>query len=363
MRIGIDATLVRPDRLTGIERYALSLIAAMARRAPGDLVLFTRPNAPRALTSLPVEQHRSPFRNRFAIEQLWLPAAASRAGIDLLHMLAFPTPPLWRGLAAITVHDATPWVHRDTISRGMRYYYGPLYRQALRRAAGILTVSESSRGDLVEALGVAPEHVHVTHNGVLPLFFEARRASPSPTPTPYLLAVGTIEPRKNIPVLLQAFRLLRATRRDLQLVLVGRQGWAGPLPLDELAPWVRLAGAVPDGELAALYAGASCFVIPSLYEGFGLSLSEAMAAGAPAVASDIGALREVGGDTVLYAAPQRPEEFAARIGEVLAGGAPVAERVERARARARSFSWETCAEETLAVYQELTRGRRRLHPA
>ncbi|HET9595529.1 MAG TPA: glycosyltransferase family 1 protein [Anaeromyxobacteraceae bacterium] len=361
MRIGIDATLVRPDRLTGIERYALSLIAAMARRAPGDLVLFTRPNAPPALTGLPVEQHRSPFKNRFSIEQLWLPMAAARARIDLLHMLAFPTPPLWRGLAAITVHDATPWLHRDTISRGMRYYYGPLYQQALRRAAGILTVSESSRRDLVETLGVAPEHVHVTHNGVLPLFFEARRAAPPPAP--YLLAVGTLEPRKNIPVLLQAFRLLRAVHPDLQLVLVGRQGWAGPLPLDELAPWVRLTGAVPDTELSDLYAGAACFVLPSLYEGFGISLCEAMAASAPAVASDIGALREVGGDTVLYASPRSPGEFAARICEVLAGGPALAERLARARARARAFSWETCAEETLGVYAALTGGRRRVHPA
>jgi glycosyltransferase involved in cell wall biosynthesis len=361
MRIGIDATLVRPDRLTGIERYALSLIAAMARRAPGDLVLFTRPNAPRALTALPVEQHAAPFRNRLSIEQLWLPAAAARARIDLLHMLAFPTPPLWRGLAAITVHDATPWLHRDTISRGMRYYYGPLYRQALRRAAGILTVSEASRRDLVAALGVPPDRVHVTHNGVLPLFFDARRTAPPADP--YLLAVGTLEPRKNIPVLLQAFRLLRAERRDLQLVLVGRQGWAGALPLDELAPWVRLTGAVPDAELSELYAGAACFVLPSLYEGFGLSLCEAMAAGAPAVASDIGALREVGGDTVLYAAPHRPEEFAVRIGEVLVGGPAVTERAARARARARSFSWDTCADETLAVYEALTGGRRRYQPA
>jgi glycosyltransferase involved in cell wall biosynthesis len=361
MRIGIDATLVRPDRLTGIERYALSLIAAMARRAPGDLVLFTRPNAPPALTSLPVEQHRAPFKNRFSIEQLWLPAAAARARIELLHMLAFPTPPLWRGLAAITVHDATPWLHRATISRGMRYYYGPLYQQALRRAAGILTVSAASRRDLVETLGVAPEQVHVTHNGVLPLFFEARRAAPPPAP--YLLAVGTLEPRKNIPTLLHAFRILRAAHPDLQLVLVGRQGWAGALPLEELAPWVRLTGAVPDAELLELYAGAACFVLPSLYEGFGLSLCEAMAAGAPAVASDIGALREVGGDTVLYASPHSSAEFAARIGEVLAGGPAVAARVARGRARARAFSWDTCAEETLAVYAALTGGRRRVHPA
>src|SRR5512146_3421331 len=170
MRIGIDTTLVRPDRLTGVERYALSLVEALARIAPGEIVVFTRPNAPAALSDLPIEQHASPFRHRVLIEQAWLPVAAARAGVDLLHMLAFPTPPLWRGRAVITVHDATPWLHRDTISAGMRYYYGPLYRQALRRASAVITVSNAARDDLVAAVGLRPELVRVTHNGVSPRF-------------------------------------------------------------------------------------------------------------------------------------------------------------------------------------------------
>ena len=173
MRIGIDATLVRPDRLTGIERYALSLTTALARKAPGEIVLFIRPDAPAALTALPVEQHASPFRQRVPTEQAWLPLAAARAGVELLHTLAFPTPLLWRGPALLTVHDATPWLHPGTVSVGMRYYYGPLFRQALRRAAGLLTVSEAARDDLVATLGVARERVHVIHNGVDARFFEA----------------------------------------------------------------------------------------------------------------------------------------------------------------------------------------------
>ncbi len=357
MRIGIDATLVRPDRLTGIERYALCMTAALARIAPGEVVLFTRQDAPEALRSLPVEQHETPFRYRFSIEQGWLPRAAARAGIDLLHMLAFPTPLLWRGRAVITVHDATPWLHRDTLSPGMRYYYGPLYKQALRRASGILTVSEAARGDLMVALGVPPQRIHVTHNGVDPSFFEAK--PPVGPRTPYLLAVGTLEPRKNIPVLLDAFRELRAEGRDLQLVLVGRQGWADSLPLGDVAAHVRLTGAVPDAELAELYAAASCFVIPSVYEGFGLSLAEAMAAGTPAVASDIPALREVGGDCVRYAPPRSSRAFAEAIRLALDRREESTALAERARKRARSFSWDTCAAETLLVYRKLTAHARR----
>ncbi len=360
MRIGIDATLVRPDRLTGIERYALSLTTALARKAPGEIVLFIRPDAPAALRALPVEQHASPFRQRVPTEQAWLPIAAARAGVELLHTLAFPTPLLWRGPALLTVHDATPWLHPGTVSAGMRYYYGPLYRQALRRASGLLTVSEAARDDLVATLGVARERVHVIHNGVDARFFEAS-ATEGPR-SPYLLAVGTLEPRKNIPVLLDALRLLRAEGRDLQLIIVGRQGWADALPLRELGAHVRLTGTVEDQELAELYAGAACFVLPSLYEGFGLPLAEAMAAGAPAVASDIPALRELGGDTVRYAPHDSPRAFADAISHALDRREETAAMALRGRERARRYSWDACAEATLAVYREATAARSRGGP-
>jgi glycosyltransferase involved in cell wall biosynthesis len=356
MRIGIDATLVRPDRVTGIERYALSLVTALARRAPGEIVLFVRGGAPRSLRALPVEQHACPLPQRVLMEQLWLPAAAARARVELLHTLAFPTPLLWRGRAALTVHDATPWLHPDTISTGMRYYYGPLYRQALRRAAVVLTVSHAAKADLVAALGLAAERVHVTPNGVDAGFFEAR--APEGPRAPYLLAVGTLEPRKNLPALLEAFRRLRREGRDLELVIVGRQGWADSLPVAELKPYVRLTGAISDAELVELYAGASCFVLPSLYEGFGLPLAEAMAAGTPAVASDIPALREVGGDTVRYAPPQDAALLAAAVAAALDERAHSAELAARARERARRYSWDACAAATLEAYRALTRARR-----
>ena len=356
MRIGIDATIVRPDRVSGIERYALSLVTALARRAPGAIVLFTRSDASPSLRALPVEQHTSPVSQRVVMEQGWLPLAAARARVELLHTLAFPTPVLWRGRAALTVHDATPWLHRDTISTGMRYYYGPLYRQALCRAAGVLTVSQAAKADLVTALGLAPERVHVTPNGVDARFFEAH-ASEGPR-APYLLAVGTLEPRKNLPALLEAFRRLRREGRDLELVLVGRQGWTDSLPLAELEPYVRLTGAIPDAELAELYAAAACFVLPSLYEGFGLPLAEAMAAGTPAVASDIPALREVGGDGVRYAPPHDPAALAAAVAQALDRREESAGLAARARDRARRFSWQACADATLDAYHALTRSRR-----
>jgi alpha-1,3-rhamnosyl/mannosyltransferase len=172
--------------------------------------------------------------------------------------------------------------------------------------------------------------------------------------------VGTFEPRKNLPALLEAFRLLRRDGRDLQLVVVGRRGWTQLLPLGDLAPHVRLTGSVPDDELHALYAGAACFVMPSLHEGFGLPLAEAMAAGVPAVASDIPALREVGGETVRYADPRDPEGLAAAIRNALDDREGSQLRAAAARGRARRFRWEDTARATLLVYRRVLRaaGRR-----
>lgn len=354
-RFGIDATWLRADRLAGIERYAIGLVPALARLAPGEVVLFARPDLPPALATLDVERHDAQVPARLALDQAWLPWAAARARVDLLHNLASPTPLLWRGRSVMTVHDATPWLHPD--AAGARWYARPLYPQAISRAAAIFTVSEAAREDLVRAAGAPRERVFVTPNGVDPRFFE-RRAPDGPR-APYLLAVGTFEPRKNLPALLEAFRLLRREGRDLQLVIAGHQAWTQFLPLGELAPHVRLAGSVPDAELQALYGGASCFVMPSLHEGFGLPLAEAMASGVPAVASDIPALREVGGETVRYADPHDPQSFAAAIRAALEDREGSQLRAAAARGRARRFRWEETARATLAVYRSVLRAARR----
>ncbi len=356
-RFGVDATWLRPDRLSGVERYASELIPALVRLAPGELVLFARPDLPPPIAALDVERHETQLLGRLPLDQGWLPWAAARARVDLLHTLASPIPLLWRGACAMTIHDATPWLHPDAADAGTRWYAKPLYPQALRRADAIFTVSEAAREALVRAAGAPRERIVVTRNGVDRRFFEAHaREGPR---APYLLAVGTLEPRKNLGALLEALRLLRREGRDLALVVAGRQAWTQSLPVGDLAPHVRLAGLVPDDELAALYAGAACFVLPSLHEGFGLTLAEAMAAGVPAVASDIPALREVGGETVRYADPLDPESFARAIRCALDDREGSMLRAAAARGRARKFRWEDTARQTLAVYRRIVRARRR----
>ncbi len=352
-RFGLDLTWLRADRVSGAERYALELVPALARLAPGELVLFARPDLPAPLAALDLETRVASVLTRVALDQAWLPWAAARASVDLLHSLASPTPVLWRGRAVMTIHDATPWLHPDPA--GAWWLSRPLYPQAIARAAAIFTVSQAARDDLVRTAGAPRERVFVTPNGVHPSFFELR--PPEGPRARYLLAVGTFEARKNLPVLLDAFRALRREGRDLQLVVAGRQAFTQLLPLGDLAPHVRLTGLVPDGELGTLYAGAACFVMPSLHEGFGLPLAEAMAVGVPAVVSDIPALREVGGEAVRYAAPGDPEAFASAIRAALDDVEGSQLRVAAARGRARRFRWEDTARATLAVYRRIARRR------
>jgi alpha-1,3-rhamnosyl/mannosyltransferase len=350
-RLGLDLTWLRPGRFSGTERYALELVRALAALAPGELVVFVRPDVPPGVAALDVEQQIATVRGRVALDQLWLPYAAMSARVDLLHTLASPTPLLWRGLAAMTVHDATPWLHPD--AAGTRWYTRPLYPQAIGRAAAIFTVSHAAKEDLVRAAHLPAARIFVTPNGVDTAFFDV--TPPQGPRAPYLLTVGTFEPRKNLPVLLDAFRSLRRDGRDLQLVVVGHQGFTQLLPLGDLAPHVRLTGTVSDEALRTLYAGAACFVLASLHEGFGLPLAEAMAAGIPAVASDIPALREVGGEAVRYANPRDPVGLADAIRAALDDREGSQLRAAAGRGRARRFRWEDTARATLEVYRRILR--------
>jgi len=351
VRVGIDATLLRPGRVTGVERYATELICAVAERAAGEIVLFTRPDVPEPVRGLAVERHRAPLVARLPVDQLWLPYAAGRAAVELLHLLAFPAPVAWRGPTVQTVHDATPWLFPETVSTGMRLYHRPLFPRALRRAAAVLAPSRAACADLV-ATGLVPEgRIRVIPEGVPRCFAGATRATPAGVP--YVLFVGTIEPRKNLEVLLAAFRLVLGGRDRLELVLAGRSGWgAMPEPRD-LGGRVRRVGHVADDELVRLYEGASCLVLPSLYEGFGLPLLEAMATGTPAVASDIPALRELGGDSVRYTDPRDPAALARAIEACLADVESTRILAARARLRAGEYRWDRCADATLAVYREV----------
>jgi glycosyltransferase involved in cell wall biosynthesis len=273
----------------------------------------------------------------------------------------------------VTIHDLVSFLFPETVPRKYSLYMRLMTRLAARSADRIIAVSEATKADLVRTLRVPVTKIAVIHEAVGPEF-----ARPLPSGavgavaeryglrSPYCLFVGNLEPRKNLPRLIEAFaevrRRLARSPRPPQLVLVGTRAWlhSGILRAVEsrgLGADVVFTDYVPLADLPALYAGATCFVFPSLYEGFGLPVLEAMAAGAPVVAARAGSIPEVAGDAALLVDAQRSGELATAL-ETLLTDAPLRERlIERGRARAARFDWETVARQTLAIYEAAHRGR------
>jgi glycosyltransferase involved in cell wall biosynthesis len=272
----------------------------------------------------------------------------------------------------VTVHDLIryfdfkgwgPFIHRPNLRD--RLYLGLDYA-GIRRATAILAVSHTTKRDLVHYLGIPAERIVVTYEGIDHARF--RPVTRRLVDPPYLLFVGSEHPRKNLATLLMALRLLKdqARFRDLTLVKVGAAGGReAPFRRQTLASIaalglegdVRFTGRVPDEDLPAYYAGAACLVLPSRYEGFGFPPLEAMACACPAIVSSTGALPELAGDAALVVDPRDPRALARAIAALLSDDCLRRELVERGLRRARRFSWERTAEETLAVYRAVD-GRR-----
>jgi len=342
---------------------------------------------------------RSPFSRRalwtpphHRLEGLALPVELALAGpFDLLHSPDFIVPYAWRGASVATVHDLAFLRRPELLTGQSRRYYGAVHT-SVARADAVIAVSEHTRRELLALTAVDPAIVHVVPNAVPPRFFAPgdrerdaavlRRLSIEP---PFVLFVGTIEPRKNVGVLLRALRRLRdqgGEGRDAHLVLAGADGWhsapiyaearalglaahdeardragAGGSGFDSRrdasaasAPAAFL-GRVSDDDLLALYRTAAVLAHPALDEGFGLTPLEAMAAGTPAVVADAGALPEVAEGAAVLVAPEDPAAWAAALGGLLDDPARRAALAAAGRARAAAFTPARMAEGTWGAYE------------
>jgi glycosyltransferase involved in cell wall biosynthesis len=366
MRIGVDTRITHYTR-GGISNYTLRLLAALAALdADTDYcVLHSRKdrNPP-----LPGANFRpiacwTPAHHR--LERWTLGMEAARLGLDLLHSPDFIPPAFGYRRSVITVHDLNFLYYPQFLTAESRRYYSGQIKWAVRRADHILADSHSTKADLVSMLDVPPEKIGVVYLAADPTYRplaeeEARRVSAKYGLEPgYLLFVGTLEPRKNLPGLLQAYRLLRdAGTTDAPLVLVGGKGWlydeifehVGTLYLTE---HVRFLHDVPDADLPGLYSAAGVLTMPSFYEGFGLPALEAMACGTPVVASDRASLPEVVGEAGLLVNADDPEDIAGALGRVLTDESLRARMRERGLAQAARFTWDRAARETLSVYRNV----------
>jgi glycosyltransferase involved in cell wall biosynthesis len=362
MRVVLDASPLM-GRRTGVGRYVEGLVSGLlAVTDPPDVALaaFTlrgeRPavGAPWVGPRVPASVLRALWRRGPLPPVEWLTGRAA-----VFHATNYLLPPLRRAAGVVTVHDLSFLLHADTVTPGVLRYRDQV-PPALHRAAAVITVSHAMRTEVIDHLGIAPEKVHPVQLGVDP----AWTASPAPSaavraelglPPDYLLFVGSIEPRKDLPTLLDALRLLQADGAELPpLVLAGPAGWGPPVEDRGLRPGavIRL-GWVEDALLRRVVAGAAALVLPSRYEGFGLPPLEAFACGTPVVASDLPVLREVLGPLAAYAPVGDSSGFAAAIRAVLADDGGPAARDAR-RQRAASFTWQRCAEQTLAVYEQVS---------
>jgi glycosyltransferase involved in cell wall biosynthesis len=277
-----------------------------------------------------------------ALDTLWyplgLPRAAARVGADVLHCPTYRAPARAAMPLVVTVHDLTAFRHPETLPPWSRSYSRLTVPRILRAADRVIAVSEFTRRELRELLDVPDDRIRVVPNAVGEPFGPEGPA----TGGEYVLAVGTVEPRKNLPTLAEAAR-----RAGVQLRVVGASGW-GDVRVS--GNGVRWLGAVADEELAELYRGALCLAYPSLYEGFGIPVLEAMACGTPVVTSAGGATEEVAGGAAVLVDPLDPASIAAGISDAAARREELARRgLERVRGR----SWAEAARATEAVYREL----------
>jgi glycosyltransferase involved in cell wall biosynthesis len=286
-------------------------------------------------------------------------------GLDLLHTTDFIPPAFGYRRSVITVHDLNFLYYPQFLTAESRRYYNEQIAWAVRRADHILADSDATKSDLASLLDVPLEKVTVVHLGINPAFrplpeTEARQVATKYGLEPeYLLFVGTLEPRKNLPGLLQAYRLLLdAEGTTAPLVMVGGKGWLYDEVFERveelrLTKRVRFLHSVPDTDMPGLYNAASVLTTPSFYEGFGFPALEAMACGTPAVVSDRASLPEVVGEAGLLVNPDDPEDIAQALARVLTEG-PLREQLrEKGLAQAARFTWEKAARETLTVYQSV----------
>ena len=274
----------------------------------------------------------------------WYPVGLPRSarGLDVLHCPSFRAPARSTVPLVVTVHDLAVLRHPETFNRWSRVYGRLLVPRVVRSADRVIAVSEFTRRELVELLGAREDRIRVVPNAVDDTFSPDGPAVGGD----YALAVGTIEPRKNLTRLFEAMSGL-----DLDLRVVGARGW-GEDDVNVGSPRVEWLGRVSDERLAELYRGARVFVYPSLYEGFGIPPLEAMACGTPVVTSRGGALEEVTGGAAVLVDPLDPAAIRGGIEEALV-------RCDELRAagleRARTFSWASSARATADVYRELAR--------
>jgi glycosyltransferase involved in cell wall biosynthesis len=369
VRVGLNLVFLVPGETGGMETYARELVSALTEEAPDlQLVAFLSreaaldTNSPwSGIPSVTVPVHARHRAQWVWGEQCLLPQLARSCNVDVMHSFANTGPLYGRFRRVLTIHDLIYRIYPEAHSRVRARGLSVLVPLSVGRAHRIIAPSECTRNDLVRLLDVPSGKVDVVPEGVrLPT------EAPAPPPDelriqlnlgtrPVALALSARRPHKNLEGLLEAIALIPVGQRPTLLLPGYATRWQSGLRrrAEALAieQDVRFLDWLPADELEAVFAVADCFVFPSLYEGFGLPVLEAMARGVPVVCSDRGALPEVANGAARFFDPERPDAIAAAISTVLTDKAVATRLVREGKAHAKTFSWRRAASETVGVYE------------
>lgn len=363
MRITIDATALL-TRSAGVKSYMHYWIRALEQHTVQDSIELFPINRP-----LPPLSHEGSSWSRWRTAAgLLLVNFANIRGNPILEFLGsragifhasqhLVNPPRTRTRLTATIYDMTCWIMPDVHVPANVEATRAYGERVLRRAAGCIAISEQTRNDAMEILRLPGECVEVIYPGIPEQFFAAGAQTAS---KPYLLYVGTIEPRKNVDRIVDAYLAMPQTlRREYDLVIAGPMGWCSEQTRRRLLcphPGVRYLGYVPEAALPELTAGATLFVFPSLYEGFGFPVAQAMACGVPVITSRGSSLQEIAGDAALLVDPRSLDEIVAAMESLACSSGLRLDLGERGRARAARFTWQCCAERSLAFFRRIAAG-------
>ncbi len=370
MRICYDATSLYRKK-TGIEGYTLNLLKSIMELDKKNFyIIFFR----NEILNIPVFKKANtklcciPHSSQLCCEQILLPLNLSRINYDVVHFPAFPPGVLRPKKFIMTIHDATMWKYNSMLSWKNKIYMKPLTNVAIKHAQKIITVSDSSKSDIEKYCNISSSKVVNTWESFGENFriikdrdFLEQIRIKYQLSFNFILSVGTLEPRKNLIILLEAFSRLKKQQpyyNSLKLVLTGRNGWGREaiyqriidLKLDKE---VLFTGYVDETDLVGLYNLANIFVFPSIYEGFGLPPLEAMACGCPVIASNTSSMPEVLGDAAVLIDPFDVEKLADKIRDVLENKNLRDEMSKKGLERVKQFSWQQVAKKTIEVYDSI----------
>ncbi len=356
MKILIDLTSLA-DNFSGIERFAMNMALNLVENKENCYILVFKNGIDKAFSEVVQQEHVEALvlngRNKLLFNQLRLPLGLYRQRADAYFFPAFPEPVLFfKKHMVTTIHDMGCWDCGETMTALSRWYFQISYRKSMAFCKKIVTVSEFSKHRIMAVGRVPAQKVAVAYNGVSEAFFSGKAPSEAirkkyQLPETYLLSLSTLEPRKNLSLLVKAYEELILAGNDLPpLVLAGRKGWKMDDLLEGVAPQVveklRFTGFIDDADLPAIYAGAKLFVFPSKYEGFGIPPLEAMAAGCPVLSSDAASLPEVLEDAATYFKSENLESLKAALLSALEHP-----KTEGLQAQAGKFIWAAEAKKLL----------------